>query len=295
MRGVDFIWSIGPKGARPRWGYARTVDPSYFDIMRIPLLRGRLFTEADGPGSPRVIVVSESYGRVHFGREDPIGRTLIVRDDQEPEIIGVVGDVRYSSVDRGAAQAFYLPRAQNPVELICLLVRPQPGMRPQVAAALRDVVGSIDPDQPVEGLTTIGDLVSASTADRRFYAVSTGAFAAVALLLAVAGVFGVVSRSVTERRREIAIRVALGADTGNVLRIVITYGLLPVVLGCLAGLLGAQASSSWLQSLLYEITPADPTTYATAAGLILLVGLAACLIPAIRAVRVPPMAVLKSD
>lgn len=295
MRGVDFIWSIGPKGGRPRWGYARTVDPSYFEIMRIPLLRGRLFTEVDGPGAPRVIVVSESYGRAHFGWEDPIGRRLMLDDDKEAEIIGVVGDVRYSSVDRAAAQSFYVPRSQNPVELICLLVRPQPGMRAGVAASLRAVVRSIDPEQPIQGLTTVGDLVAASTADRRFYAISTAAFALVALLLAIAGVFGVVSRCVTERRREIAIRVALGADATSVIRLVTTYGLLPVVLGCLAGLLGAQASSTGLQSLLYEITPADPATYSAAAGLLLLVALAACLIPAVRAVRIPPMAVLKSE
>lgn len=295
MRGVDFVRVIGPRDRRERWGYARTVDPDYFGIMRIPLLRGRLFTAADGAGAPRVIVVSESYGRVHFGREDPIGRRLVIDDEREVEIIGVVGDVRYSSVDREPGQAYYLPRSQNPIELICLLVRPQAGMRAQVASALRDVVGRIDPEQPIEGLTTIGELVSTSMADRRFYAIATGAFASVALLLAVAGVFGVVSRLVAERRREIAIRVALGADAGTVIRLVIAYGLLPVVVGSLVGVLGAHASSSGLESLLYEITPADPTTYAAAAGSILLVALAACLIPAVRASRMSPMAALKSE
>jgi predicted permease len=295
MRGVDFIRVIGPNGRRAQWGFARNVDPDYFGIMEIPLLRGRLFTAADGAGSPAVIVVSESYGRAHFGREDPIGRRLEIGQGREAEIIGVVGDVRYSSVDRQPSRAFYLPRAQNPVELICLLVRPQPGMRVQVAAALRDVVRRIDPEQPIEGLTTIGELVSTSTADRRFYAVATGAFACVALLLAVAGVFGAVSRSVAERRREIAIRVALGADARTVIRLVTTYGLLPVLLGSLIGVIGAQAGSAGLESLLFEITPADPTTYAAAAGLILFVGLVACLIPAVRASRTPPMAALKSE
>ena len=295
MRGVDFVRVIGPKGRRARWGYARTVDPDYFRIMKIPLLRGRLFTAADAPGAPPVILVSESYGRAHFGREDPIGRRLVIDDKREADIIGVVGDVRYSSVDRQPAQAYYLPRAQNSSELICLLVRPQAGMRAQVASTLRDVVRRIDPEQPIEGLTTISELVSQSTADRRFYAIATGAFASVALLLAIAGVFGAVSRSVAERRREIAIRVALGADARAVIRLVSTYGLLPVLLGSLAGVIGAQASSAGLESLLFEITPADPATYAAAAGLILIVGLAACLIPAVRASRMPPMAALKSE
>jgi putative ABC transport system permease protein len=294
MRGVDFIRVIGPKDRRGQWGYARNVDPSYFEIMGIPLVRGRGFTLADRQGAPRVMVVSESYGEAHFGREDPIGRRLMY-GKEEIEIVGVVRDVRYSSVDREAARAFYLPRAQNPVELICLVVRPYPGMKTEVATSLREVVRAIDPEQPVEGLTTIGELVSASTADRRFYAVSTAAFAGVALLLAVGGVFGVVSRSVAERRREIAIRMAIGADARSILRMVIVAGLLPVVLGCLAGLLVAQAASKSLEALLFETTPADPVAFGGAAALVLLVALTACVVPALRASRQAPMAALKAD
>ena len=294
MRGVDFIRVIGPKGRRAQWGYARNVDPSYSEIMRIPLVRGRVFTSDDRPGAPRVMVASESYAGAHFGREDPIGRRLMY-GKEAIEIVGVVRDVRYSSVDRQAARAFYLPRAQNPVELICLVVRPHPGMKTEVASALRDVVRAIDPEQPVQGLTTIGELVSASTADRRFYAVSTVAFAGLALLLAVGGVFGVVSRSVAERRREIAIRMAIGADARSVLRMVVGAGLLPVVLGCLVGLLVAQAASKSLEALLFEITPADPIAFGAAAALVLLVALTACLGPALRASRMAPMAALKSD
>ena len=294
MRGVDFITIFRRPGGPTRWGNGRVVDPAYFDIMGIPLLRGRLLNETDTAGAPRVLVVSESYARAHFGTDDVVGRRLL-DETTELEIVGVVADVRYADVAREATPAFYSPSAQSPSELICLLVRPQPGMRAQVAAALRDVVRSIDPEQPIEGLTTIGEIVAQSTADRRFYAVSTGAFAAVALLLAVAGLFGVVSRSVAERRREIAIRVALGADTRTVLRLVLTYGLAPVVLGCLTGLLVAQATSRSLEALLFEITPADPTAYSVASGAVLLVALAACLVPAFRAIRIQPMAILRND
>jgi putative ABC transport system permease protein len=294
MRGVDFISHLGPKGRRTQWGYARHVDAAYFEIMRIPLVRGRVFSSGDRPGAPRVMVVSESYAVAHFGQEDPIGRRLML-GKEEIEIVGVVRDVRYASVDREAGRAFYLPRAQNPAELICLLVRPQPGMQAEVAAALGDVVRRIDPEQPIQGLTTIGDLVSASTADRRFYAVSTIAFAGVALLLAVGGVFGVVSRSVAERRREIAIRMAIGADSRNVLRMVVVDGLLPVVIGCLVGLLVAHAAARSIEALLFEITPADPVTFGVSAALVLLVALTACLAPALRVSRMAPMATLKTD
>ena len=292
MRGVDFLSVVGPRGGRARPGYSRTVDPAYFDIMEIPLVQGRLFTEDDRAGAPDVMVVSESYARLHFGRENPIGRRFEI-GEKDVEIIGVVGDVRYSDVHRPPAAAFYLPRAQQPVELICVLVRPRPGMHAQVAAGLRSVVSAIDPDQPIQGLTTIGELVSDSTADRRFYAISTATFAVIALLLAIGGVFGLVSRSVTERRREIAIRIALGADRQQVLRLVLAYGLLPVVLGCLTGLIGAQAAARGLETLLFEITPADPIAYGAAAALVLVVAIGACLIPGWRALHIPAMGMLR--
>jgi ABC-type antimicrobial peptide transport system permease subunit len=164
-----------------------------------------------------------------------------------------------------------------------------------VAAALRDAVRAADPEQPVEGLTTIGDIVSESTADRRFYAIATAAFASLALLLAVAGLFGVVSRSVTERRREFAIRSALGADSMRIMRLIVVHGLVPVAAGAIAGLAGAFLGSRLLTKFLFEVTPTDTLTYSVAGGVVVVVALAACLVPARRALRVPPMLVLKGE
>jgi putative ABC transport system permease protein len=164
-----------------------------------------------------------------------------------------------------------------------------------VAEGLRRAIQALDPEQPVGGLTTIGEILSESTADRRFYALATGAFGVVALALAVAGVFGVVARTVTERRRELAIRVALGAEPRRLLRLVYGYGLLPAGLGTIAGLAAAFVVSRALESLLFEITPHDAATYVAAAAVVLAVTSVACYLPARRTLRMQPMAVLKSD
>jgi putative ABC transport system permease protein len=294
MRGVDFLMRLGPRGGVEKNGNMRSVDPTYFRIMRIPLIAGRTFSETDTAVSEPVMVVSESFARQFFGAESPIGRTIAMDERSDTTIVGMVGDVRYSEVVSSPAPAFYLPRAQRPSELICLIVRTQPGMREVVASSLRDAVRATDPEQPVEGLTTVGEIVSRSTADRRFYAVATGSFAAIALLLAMSGLFGVVSRSVTERRREFAIRVALGADSNRVIRLILAGGLLPVVLGCAVGLAGAWMGARLLRTFLFEIAPTDPVAFVAAAVLVILVAAAACLLPARRAVRVAPMAALKA-
>ena len=203
--------------------------------------------------------------------------------------------MRYADVTRDPYPAFYLPSSQHPVELVCLVVEPQPGALAAVVSGLRAAVQAVDPDQPVEGLTTIRQLVSQSTADRRFYAVTTGAFASVALLLAIAGIFGVVSRTVSERRRELAIRVALGAEPRRLLRLVYGYGLFPAAAGTVAGLAAAYAGSRLLRGFLFEIAPTDAATFAGAAVTVLAVTALACYLPARRTLRVQPMAVLKSD
>jgi putative ABC transport system permease protein len=294
MRGVDFLMMVGPKNGQPKPGNARTVDPEYFEVMRLPLRAGRLFTPADSATSERVMIVSESYGRQHFGEASPIGRTL----DWSPgdvRIVGVVGDVRYADAGKTPMPAFYLPRAQGPVELICLLAEAQPGTESQAIAGIRDVVKALDTEQPVEGITTVRQLVADSTADRRFSAVASGAFATVALLLAIAGVFGAVSRTVSERRRELAIRMALGADPRRMRRLVYGYGLEPVAAGTLIGLAAALAGSRILRSFLFEIGPTDAVTYGAAAAVVLAVTALACYLPARRSLGVQPMQVLKSD
>ncbi|HEX6465619.1 MAG TPA: FtsX-like permease family protein [Vicinamibacterales bacterium] len=211
------------------------------------------------------------------------------------EIVGIAGDARYSAATSEAAPAFYLPRAQHPSELICLVVEPVPGTEASVIAGLRDAVRSLDRTQPIAHITTIDQIVSDSTADRRFYAVTTGAFAAVALLLAIAGIFGTVFRIVAERQRDFAIRVALAADPRRLLRLVCGYGVSPALAGTALGLGAAYAGSRLLRSFLFEIAPTDWLTYVGAVVLIMGVTIAACYVPARRALRVEPMFVLRSD
>jgi len=294
MRGVDFRMLIGPEGQKKQVGNARTVDPEYFKILHLRLIAGRVFTNADTAASEPVVVVSESYGRQYFGAASPLGRILKSSDSQY-RIVGVVADTRYADAARDPYPAFYIPLSQDPSTLLCLIAEPRPGMRAAVADGMRAAVQALDPEQPVEGITTIDQIVSASTADRRFYAVATGAFALVALALAIAGVFGVVSRTVGERRRELAIRVALGAAPRRLLAAVYGYGVVPAAIGTGIGLAGAFAASRLLRSFLFEIAPTDATTYAGSAAVIFLVTAAACYLPARRTLRVPPMLVLKTD
>ena len=294
MRGVDFLMVIGPKGGRRRVGHMRSVDHAYFAVMQIPILAGRGFTSSDVTGSTPVMIVSQSYGRSHFGDLNPIGRTIHF-DDKDVEIVGVAGDVRAADVVRNPAPAFYVPRAQSPSELICLVARPAPGARAAVISGIRAAIHAIDPEQPVQDITTVDAIVARSTSEERFYALLTGAFAGLALLLAVTGLFGVVSRSVTERRREIAIRVALGADTPSLFRLVFAYGLTPVVFGMFAGLWAAVAASRLLERFLFEVQPNDPATLAAVSLTLTAVACAACYLPARRAIMVVPMAALKSE
>jgi putative ABC transport system permease protein len=294
MRGVDFRMVIGPAGQKLQLGNARTVDPEYFRIMNLRLLAGRTFTDQDTEGSEPVTVVSQAYGRGYFGEATPIGRALR-SDGRDVRIVGVVADTRYADAAREPSPAFYIPLAQAPSTLLCVVAEPQPGMRAAVAEGLREAVRAIDPEQPVEGITTIDQIVSRSTSDRRFYAVTTGAFAAVALALAIAGVFGVVSRTVSERKRELAIRFALGAAPRRLLHLVYGYGLFPAAAGTAVGLIAAYAGSRLLRGFLFEIAPTDAATFAGAAITVLAVTAAACYLPARRTLRVQPMAVLKSD
>ena len=294
MRGVDFTYVVGPVNGKPKPGHRRAVAPGYFELLRIPLRAGRLFADSDSATAPPVMIVSESYGRQHFGSTSPVGQ-LMDLGDKPVEIVGVVGDVRYAEVARDAAPAFYVPRAQSPVELICVLVKPRPGMSAQVAEALRSAVRAIDPDQPFEGLTTVSEILSQSTADRRFYALATGMFATVALLLAIAGLFGVVSRAVTERRRELAIRTAVGADPRRIVRLVLGYGLVPVAIGITAGSLAALPGARLLRHLLFQVPPTDGATYAACILLVLAVAVAACLLPARRALRFEAAQMLRNE
>jgi putative ABC transport system permease protein len=303
FRGVDFLRTYDAPGcehgpgdpappgcqARSIGAQTRTVDPAFFSIMRMTLLRGRLLQPTDGAGSPNVMVVSDSFAREMFGDRDPIGQRL---DRGQVEIVGVVADVRYERFDREARAAVYYPRAQRNDSLVCLIVRAAPGagaIEPALRAAVRDV----DPTVPAMDITTIDRILSASVSDRRFYTTTTGAFAGLALVLTGVGLVVIVARSVVERRRETAIRAALGARAGQLVGLIARQGLAPVLAGVAVGLTGAWFGAAILEPFLFQITIHEPAVYAAAGALVAGIGAAACLLPAWRLIGYAPALVLK--
>jgi predicted permease len=288
MRGVDFLYSVGG-GA-----HKRSVDSGYFGLMRIPLRAGRLFSLEDSAASEPVAVVSESLGRNLFGEEDPIGRVMDTGNPIPLRIVGVVGDVRTTGLSEPPRPAFYVPRAQEPMELICLVIRSTPGAA-GVPAAVQDVIHSIDPEQPVEGITTLDAIVARQTSHRRSYTTATLAFGLAALGMSMTGLMGMVSRMVSERRKDIAIRMAVGAGRARVLGMVVGNGMMPAAAGVLAGLAAAIPIARFLDLFLFEVTPLDPWTYAGVAATVLVGAVIACYVPARRATRLDPMATLRTD
>ncbi|HET9372443.1 MAG TPA: ADOP family duplicated permease [Vicinamibacterales bacterium] len=301
FRGVDFSGSYDPPGCEHRppdpappdcrsvGGHNRHVDNGFFRVMRIGLVRGRLFDASDAPTSPRVAVVSQSFARAMFGDVDPIGRSF-----EGYQVVGVVADVRFQSLQSEAAPAVYFPRSQQPSALIAVVIRASPGTA-ITAASVHAAIRAVDPAVPAMDITTIGQIRSASIADRRFYTTTTVAFAALALLLTAAGLVIVVARSVVERRREIAIRTALGARGGQLVTLLVRQGLTPVVAGVAVGLGAAWIGARWLQQFLFEVDRHAAFAYALPAAVVLVVGAIACLWPARRITELAPAAVLRAE
>jgi predicted permease len=293
MRGVDFLYVTGPVGGSPSPVNGRSVDGRYFDLMRIPLIAGRGFTDQHNEESAPVAIVSRSYARMLFGDRNPLGQRLdLIRT--QPEIVGVVGDVRQASVKQPAAPALYLPRGQNPNPVVCLVVRTKADLI-ATATAVRKVIYALDPKQPVERIATLDGIVRETTADDRFYTVTTVSFAAIALLLAVAGLFGVVRRGVAERTRELAIRSALGAAPRTLIRLALAQEMRAVVLGASVGLLAAYWLSRLLPHFLFEVSPLDPLAYILATALLLVVAIVGCYLPARRVTRIDPIRALRAE
>jgi putative ABC transport system permease protein len=292
FRGTDWMRVVSRYGhEKGYFANQRDVNPGYFSVMRLTLLRGRLFTDRDTSSSERVVVVSESFARQAFPAEEPIGRQLDIHGPRT--IVGIVKDVRYQGLDRAPVPAIYIPKAQDPSELVCLVLRTS-GKREAMAAMLRQVVHEIDPTIPVLGITTIDKIVSDSVADRRFYTTTIAAFAALALLLTASGLV-VIARSVAERRRELAIRSALGAESGQLVSLVIRQGLLPVILGTSAGLLLAWLGARILEQFLFEVKLHDPLVYCGVGVFTIAVAALACFLPARRVGDLQPAIVLQSE
>jgi putative ABC transport system permease protein len=279
------------------------VTPGYFQTMGIPLLYGRDLSESDGPDSPRVVVVNETFIRRFFPGEDPLGKRFKFgdADSQAPwlTIVGVVADMRRTGYTADVRCETFLPYTQRTfIGFMSLVVRS--GSDPKtIIPAVRDVVWDINPDQSISHVMTMDDMLDGMIAQRRLNMVLFTIFAAVALILAAVGVYGVMSYSVTQREHEMGIRMALGATGGAVLRLVLKQGFLVTLAGIFAGLAGAVlltwVLSTIMSDLLYQVSTTDPLTYIIIPFVLTAVALAACLVPALRATRVDPMTALRYE
>ncbi|HEY7505021.1 MAG TPA: ABC transporter permease [Gemmatimonadales bacterium] len=275
------------------------VTPGYFSALDIPLLQGRDFTEQDGWDSPYVAVVNQTLARRFWPNQSAVGKRLTFDDEpDEPgdwlTVIGVVGDSRHLTLVDDVMPQIYAPEAQVGLEEMALLVRTP--LDPQtVAPAIRELVASLDPEVPVSEIYQLTRLRDESISTDRFRTLLLGGFGALALGLAIIGVYGVISYGVVQRTREIGIRVALGARRAEILRLVIGEGLLTVAGGIAAGLVAGAALSRLLVTLLFQVKPWDPATFASIAVVIAGVALGACVLPARRALRVDPASTLRAE
>lgn len=275
------------------------VSAGYFEAMRIPLRRGRFLTASDRADQPPVVVINESFARKIWPNEDPIGqRVRMGAADTGPwrTIVGIVGDVKQLSLSGAQADGIYVPEVQWPYAdgAMSLVLRTR-GDPVAMAPAVRSSVWSVDKDQPIIRVATMEALSSQSEAQRRFTLLLFAAFAVVALLLAAAGVYGVLSGTVTDRLAEIGVRSALGASRGDILAMIVRQGLGLSGLGIALGLVGAFALSRLMGTLLFGVPPTDFLTYAVVTTLLLLVALGASWAPAWRAARVNPITVLRAE
>lgn len=298
--GIQFETQTGQLGQQEA-ALRYAVTPGYIESMHIPLRRGRLFQETDGVGAPKVAIINQSFADRVFPGQDPIGKRTCIRclDPAKPEwstVVGVVADVRQASLEAATGKAVYMPSGQWywADDVLWLVVRTR-GDAAALAPGIRKAIWSVDKDQPIVRVATMDDLLATSAAQRRFALTIFEAFALVGLLLASTGIFGVLSGSVNERTREIAVRSALGASHGDILALVLRQGMTLTAIGVMIGLLGSAVASQALITLLFGISRLDPVTYLGVIVLLLGVSLVACGVPAWRAARVDPSITLRAE
>ena len=269
----------------------------YFQVLGIPLIRGRIFDERDGANSPHVAVISESLARERWLNQDAIGHTIefgnMDGDLRLLTIVGIVGDTHEYGLDAPPRPTVYVNLFQRPREAVTVTMLSDANSQ-LVASAARGILQDLNPEIPAR-FRTLSQVYSASLGSRRFNVILIGFFGITALLLATAGVFGVMAYSVTRRTREIGVRVALGAGSGDVLRMILNQGLRTIFIGVAIGIAGSLALTRTLESLLFGVTPTDPLTFGGVTLLLVGAALLACFIPARRATKVDPMVALRYE
>jgi predicted permease len=269
------------------------VDPSYFSTLKIPLVAGRTFTDGDGPGAPPVVVLNETAARRLWEGSSPLGKHVRM-DGAEYEVIGVVRDGKYAYVTENPVAVAFFPTAQGYTPALSLHVRSRAGAE-QMLQHIRAEVRALDPNVALEEAGALSRVVGTSLVPLRFAGLLVGLFGAIGLLLAAIGVYGVLSFHVAQRTREIGIRIALGARTDDVLRLVVGRGARLALTGGIVGLVLAAGTSRLLGSFLFGVSPVDAVTFTAVPALLMVVALAASYIPARRAALVEPMVALRED
>ncbi|MGH9939236.1 MAG: FtsX-like permease family protein, partial [Blastocatellia bacterium] len=273
----------------------QVVTTDYFRSVGVKLQRGRQFTEFDRDDSPPVVVINETMARRFWPGEEALGKRIIIRNDRRAsEIIGVVSDVKHFGLERETQPEMYRPFDQLVIDVMPMVVRAQ-GDPARFANAIRRQAQAVDPTVAVDRIAPMRELLSDSLAQRRFTMLLLGAFALVALLLASVGVYGVMAYSVTQRTREIGMRLALGAQRGDVLRLVMKQGLKLASVGVAIGMLVSFVSARLMKDLLFGVSATDPLTFVAIALLLTAAALLACWIPARRAAKVDPMVALRCE
>jgi len=289
---------------RPDVNYV-TISPGYLHTLGIPLKRGRDFTEYDKSGAPAVVLVNEAFAALHFPNEDPVGRLLLLNppvlgrngfaDSLRAQIVGVTGNVKLSDLSAPPEPILYMPLAQNVWSTVTYLTVRTRSKAASLAPAIRGEIADLDKELPIDQTGSMEQIFSDQFAEPRFQSELMLTFAALALILAVVGIYGVTSYAVTQRRRELGVRIALGAQPGDVLRETLGEGLKLSILGIVLGLTGAYTASSLLRSVLVDVSAVDPLSLLGAAGLLAAVALIACYIPARRATRIDPASALRQE
>ena len=275
---------------------SRIVSNNYFDVMKIPLRKGRYFSDYDTKDAPHVAVINEALARLYWPNENPVGRSIEMGafGAGRCEIVGVVGDIRQTNLGDEPAPGIYVPYTQEIMPWQTLVVRTKNDPM-ALAAPIRHEVTALDPEQPVSRVATMDELKEASTAQPRFRTFLLGAFASIALPLSAIGIYGVMAYTVGRRTSEIGIRMTLGARPANILRLIVGESMILTLLGASLGLVGAYAVTRVMKSLLFGVTSTDPFTFAAVTLLLSFVALLASYIPARRASRVDPLVAFKYE
>jgi predicted permease len=273
-----------------------SVTPEYFSVMRIPLKRGRLFTDADRASSEMVMIVGERTARSVWRGVDPIGQRVKIGGDQGPwyTVVGIVGDVRHRELAAPPTLQMYLAQAQLTDSFLTMVVRAN-GDLGTLASEARGAIWSVAKDVPIYQVAPLTEVVAQSVGPRRFVMIMLEAFGLVALLMTAVGVYGVISYSVAERTREIGIRAALGASSRDIVRLIVGGGMLVVALGLAGGMAVALAATRFLEGSLYNVSATDPATFVLVPVVLLAVALLAQAVPIARAMRVDPTVALRQE